>query len=68
MADVRPSRPERNFSEGLVLPDGRRVRVLGYDDGSVRFRLDGTPYAMVECFLQGGTQDHAIVKLAPTKR
>ena len=56
---------DRNFSEGLVLPDGRKVRVLGYEDGSVRFRLDGTPYAMEEAFLTGGSNDHAIIKLAP---
>lgn len=57
--------PERVFSEGLELPDGRKVRVLAYDDGSVRFRVSGTPYAMVECFLTGGSNDHAIIKLAP---
>lgn len=56
---------ERTFSEGLVLPDGRKVRVLAYEDGSVRFRLDGTPYAMTECFLAGGSGDHAIIKLVP---
>ncbi len=56
--------PERIYSEGLVLPDGRKVRVLAYDDGSVRFRLDGTPYVMEEAFLSGGRQDHAIIKLA----
>lgn len=61
-------RPERNFSQGVELPDGRKVRVLGYDDGSVRFRIDGTPYAMVEAFLQGGTGDHAIVKLVPVSQ
>jgi hypothetical protein len=54
---------ERVFSEGLVLPDGRKVRVLAYDDGSVRFRLDGTPYVIEEAFLTGGRNDHAIVKL-----
>lgn len=57
--------PERIFSEGLLLPDGRKVRVLAYDDGSVRLRLDGTPYVMEECFLSGGRGDHAIVKLTP---
>ena len=56
--------PERIYSEGLMLPDGRKVRVLAYDDGSVRFRLDGTPYVMEEAFLSGGRQDHAIIKLS----
>lgn len=53
------------FSEGLVLPDGRKARVLAYGDGSVRFRLDGTPYLMEECYLSGGRGDHAILKLTP---
>lgn len=57
--------PERISSDGLMLPDGRKVRVLSYDDGSVRFRLDGTPYVLEEAFLAGGRNDHAIVKLAP---
>lgn len=61
-------RPERIFSEGVELPDGRKVRVLGYDDRSVRFRIDGTPYAMVEAFLQGGSGDHAIIKLIPVSQ
>ncbi|MEV4413992.1 hypothetical protein [Catellatospora sp. NPDC049609] len=58
---------ERIFSEGLVLPDGRKVRVLAYDDGSVRIRLDATPYVMEECFLGGGSTQHAIIKLAPKR-
>ena len=63
--DATPVKPERNFSEGLVLPDGRKVRVLGYEDGSLRLRLDGTPYSIAEAFLAGGSKDHAIVKLVP---
>lgn len=58
---------ERIFSEGMVLPDGRKVRVLAYEDRSVRIRIDGTPYVIEECFLSGGSQDHAIIKLAPRK-
>ena len=63
--------PERIFSEGLELPPsriypaGRKVRVLAYDDDSIRFRVDGTPYVIVEAFLQGGRNDHAIIKIAP---
>lgn len=56
---------EKVFSEGVVLPDGRKVRILAYDDDSVRFRIDGTPYALAEAFLQGGTNEHAILKLTP---
>jgi hypothetical protein len=59
------SMPERIFSEGLVLPDGRKVRVLSYDDGSVRFRVDDAPYVLEEAFLAGGRNDHAIIKIAP---
>jgi len=59
----------RTFSEGLVLPDGRRVRVLAYVDGSVRFRITGgTPYAITEAYLSGGSNDHAIMKVEPLKR
>lgn len=64
-SDPAPERPERTFSEGLVLPDGRKVRILAYDNGSVRMRLDGAPYVMAEAFLSGGANDHAIVKLIP---
>lgn len=57
--------PERIFSEGLILPDGRKVRVLSYDDGSIRFRVDDAPYVLEEAFLAGGRNDHAILKIAP---
>lgn len=57
--------PERVFSEGLMLPDGRKVRVLSYDDGSLRFRVSEPPYVLEEAYLSGGRSDHAIVKLAP---
>lgn len=56
--------PERIFSEGLILPDGRKVRVLSYDDGSIRFRVDDAPYVLEEAFLAGGRNDHAILKIA----
>lgn len=56
--------PDRIFSEGLVLPDGRKVRVLSYDDGSIRFRIDDAPYVLEEAFLAGGRNDHAIIKIA----
>jgi hypothetical protein len=63
------ARPDLIFSEPLVLPDGRKVRVLAYADGSVRFRLTGgTPYAITEAYLQQGPADHAIIKLVPLSR
>jgi hypothetical protein len=55
------------MSEGLVLPDGRKVRVVAYDDDSVRFRLDRTPYVITEAYLSGDPSSHAIIKLAPRK-
>ena len=62
------ARPVLIFSEGLALPDGRKVRVLAYDDGSVRYRLTGgTPYAITEAYLQRGAADHAIIKLVPQR-
>lgn len=40
-----------------------RVRVLHYDDGSVRFRVYAAPLAITEAFLSGGRNDFAIIKL-----
>lgn len=57
--------PELVYSEGVDLPDGRKVRVLAYDDASIRVRLNGCPYAISEAFLQGGENDKAIIKLVP---
>lgn len=63
-----PDSPELIFSEGLTLPDGRKVRVLSYSDSSVRFRLEGAPYVLTEAFLPGGSNKLAILKLSPGKR
>jgi hypothetical protein len=46
-------------------PLGDGVRVLFYDDGSVRFRIDGTPWFIEEAFLTGNKNQHAIIKLTP---
>jgi hypothetical protein len=66
--------PELVQSVPVDLDDGRRVRVLVYDDLSIRFRISGvkSAYAMTECFLafnpanahpeRGG---HAILKVIP---
>lgn len=52
------------FSQRVDLPDDRKVHVLAYDDGSVRFRLTGgAPYALVEAFLTG--REPTIIKLVP---
>lgn len=56
---------ELQFSEGHVLPNGNKVRILSYDDGSVRMRLGGGPYVLEEAFLAGNQQGNAILKLVP---
>jgi hypothetical protein len=61
------AKAENNFGEWVTLPDGRRIRVMGYDDGSIRFRVEGAPYVIAEAFLTGGNQP-AIVKLVPVKK
>lgn len=56
-------------SHPVVLSDGRKVRVLEYEDGSVRVRLafvkDRPGYLLEEAYLQGGRNDFAITKLTP---
>ncbi len=64
------STPNLVFSQPLELPDGRSVRVLAYDDGSLRVRVrGGLPYTISEAFITGTDYDnkgqprHAIIKL-----
>ncbi|MEU6515939.1 hypothetical protein [Streptomyces sp. NPDC046978] len=53
-------------AEPVLLPDGRKVRVSAYPDGSIRFRVDGLPYVLTEAYLSGNPdKDEAIVKLSP---
>lgn len=55
----------------IPVPDpliGRKCRVLFYENGSVRLKLEGTPYVLEECFLTGGISPMAILKLAPKDR
>ena len=54
---------ELEFSEGHALPDGRKVRLLTYDDGSIRVRLNGGPYVMEEAFIT--STDQVNIKLVP---
>jgi len=50
-------------SQRIDLQDGRRVHVLTYDDGSIRFRVTGgAPYALTEAYMAGGSP--TILKLA----
>lgn len=48
-------------------PAGRRVRVLFYDDGSIRFRVpDAAPMKLSEAFLSGA-KEPVIIKLDPAE-
>ncbi|MFJ4809364.1 hypothetical protein [Streptomyces longwoodensis] len=56
-------------AEPIELPDGRRIRVSAYPDGSIRFRVDGLPYVLTEAYLSGDpAKDKAIVKLSPGRQ
>lgn len=56
-------------SEPIELPDGRRIHVSAYPDGSIRFRVDGLPYVLTEAYLSGNPEnDKAILKLSPGKQ
>ncbi|MEU6373652.1 hypothetical protein [Streptomyces sp. NPDC046909] len=58
-----------HFSEIVALPDGRKVRVAAYPDGSIRFRVDGLPYVLTEAYLSGNPEkDQAILKISPGKQ
>lgn len=45
----------------------RRVHVLFYEDGALRFRINETPMAVEEAFLTGGPGKHTIVRVAPRR-
>ncbi|WP_338903656.1 hypothetical protein [Streptomyces nigra] len=56
-------------AEPVELPDGRRIRVSAYPDGSIRFSVDGLPYVLTEAYLSGNPEkDKAIVKLSPGRQ
>ncbi|NJP41964.1 hypothetical protein [Actinacidiphila epipremni] len=53
----------------IQLPDGRKVRISAYPDGSIRIRVDGLPYVLTEAYLSGNPdKDQAILKLSPGKQ
>lgn len=58
-------RPSRIDSQAVYSPDGQRVQVLFYDDGSIRFRIYGAPWAIEEAFLTGSGDKNAIIKVVP---
>ncbi len=53
------------FSQAFDLPDGRRVRVLAYEDRSLRFRVSDSPYVLEEAFMSGTKGQQTILKLSP---
>lgn len=59
------------IASGDAVPDDgpngslTRVRVLWYDDGSMRMRVYRTPLGITEAYLQGGKNDHSILRLTP---
>ncbi|MGC5005514.1 hypothetical protein [Streptomyces sp. DT203] len=57
------------IAEPIELPDGRKIRVSAYPDGSIRFRVDGLPYVLTEAYLSGNPEnDKAILKISPGKQ
>ena len=59
-----PTKDQLIDSREMSLPDGRRVTMRAYDDGSVRLRVrGGAPYVMTQAFLAGGKSGHAVVHL-----
>jgi hypothetical protein len=59
--------PEVVHNQAVTAPDGRKVGVLFYDDGSIRFRIHMTPIVIEEAFLPGNRQGHALIKVAPKR-
>lgn len=58
-----------HHTDDVVLPDGRRIRVSAYPDGSIRFRVDGLPYVLTEAYLTGNPEkNQAILKISPGKQ
>jgi len=58
-------KPNRVHAATVQAPDGRKVRLLFYDDGSYRFRVYDSPLVIEEAFLTGNQQGNSILKLAP---
>jgi hypothetical protein len=54
-------------SRAVSAPDGRKVAVLFYDDGSVRFRIHMAPIIIEEAVLLGNRQGHSVIKVAPKR-
>jgi hypothetical protein len=42
-----------------------RVRVMFYNDGSIRFRVNKTPLVIDEAYLHANKDGYAMIKVAP---
>ena len=51
-------------SQAVVGSNDQRVQVLFYEDGSIRFRIYGSPWVIEEAFLTGNRGQNAIIKVA----
>jgi len=58
-------KPNLVDAKTVLSNDGRKVRVLFYDDGSYRFRVYDCPLVLEEAYLSGNAQLNSIIKLAP---
>jgi hypothetical protein len=59
--------PERLQTTKVEGPNGEDIRVLFYDDGAVRFRVNGGEHWGITEFFKGNGQ-HAIVQIRPVPR
>lgn len=59
--------PEVVHRRAVEAPDGRKVGVLFYDDGSIRFRIHMTPIVIEEAYLPGNRSGHAIITVTPKR-
>lgn len=56
--------PEVQESHRLDMENGQRVTVLSYEDGSLRFRVNGiAPAKVTEAFLTGDSRGSVILKV-----
>jgi hypothetical protein len=58
------SKPEHLGTVRIDVGD-RRVHVLLYDNGRIRFRINHTPTVIDECYLQGGQNHFTILGIRP---
>ena len=61
------SKPSIVASIPVDLPDGRRVRVIAYNDRSIRVRISDSPYFIEEFFGSGTEGQNTIAKFTPKK-